>query len=196
MKKIITAALAALALGTSLSACVPILATGAAAVTLTERRAPSVQLEDTGVESAVGSVFADYMKQKYIDTSRYTYKITSYNHKVLLNGILPSQADVDALVNLTRQQKDVQGVHNYLSVAANDRDAVDAASDTLITSAVRTALLNPTKDFSANHVKVVTYNGVCYLFGLLTPAEQKAAANYVSSVNGVKKVVTLFEPYR
>ena len=59
---------------------------------------------------------------------------------------------------------------------------------------MRTTLIG-TKGVSANHVKVVTYNGVTYVMGILTPEEQALVSNTVSTTAGVQQVVTLYETF-
>ena len=59
---------------------------------------------------------------------------------------------------------------------------------------MRTTLLNMHGVYPG-HVKVVTYAGVTYVMGLLTPTEQAIVTNKVSTTAGVQKVVTLYEHY-
>jgi osmotically-inducible protein OsmY len=47
--------------------------------------------------------------------------------------------------------------------------------------------------FKADHVKVVTENGVVYLMGLVTRAEADAASDIASTTANVQKVVRVFE---
>ena len=51
-------------------------------------------------------------------------------------------------------------------------------------------------DVYAGHVKVVTYNGITYLLGVLTPQQQAAVVERVSTTSGVQRVVTLFENHQ
>ena len=44
-------------------------------------------------------------------------------------------------------------------------------------------------------VKIVTYDGVTYVMGILTPEEQTAVTQRVSTTAGVQKVVTLYQSY-
>jgi osmotically-inducible protein OsmY len=66
-----------------------------------------------------------------------------------------------------------------------------AASDTWITSKVRTQLLSSDQVKSSN-VKVTTENGEVFLLGLVTDREGRAAADIASRVSGVKHVTTAF----
>jgi osmotically-inducible protein OsmY len=47
--------------------------------------------------------------------------------------------------------------------------------------------------FQANYVKVVTENSVVYLLGLVTQAEAEAAVEIARNIEGVSKVVKVFE---
>ena len=49
------------------------------------------------------------------------------------------------------------------------------------------------ESFDASRVKVVTENNVVYLMGLVTPAEASAAVEKARWVDGVAKVVKVFE---
>ncbi len=49
------------------------------------------------------------------------------------------------------------------------------------------------KNFSSNHIKVVTERGEVYLLGLVSEAEGQEAAQLASETSGVLKVVTLYE---
>ena len=47
--------------------------------------------------------------------------------------------------------------------------------------------------FSANHVKVVTENSVVYLMGIVTRKEAEDAVEIARVIDGVEKVVKVFE---
>jgi osmotically-inducible protein OsmY len=49
------------------------------------------------------------------------------------------------------------------------------------------------KGISTNDVKVVTSNGVVYLMGMIDPYQAKKTTKAAGEVDGVKKVVTLFD---
>lgn len=48
-------------------------------------------------------------------------------------------------------------------------------------------------DVPATKVKVVTENGVVYLMGIISRAEANRATAVAQEVNGVQKIVRLFE---
>ena len=59
---------------------------------------------------------------------------------------------------------------------------------------VRTALLG-IQGLYPGRVKIVTYEGVTYILGILTPAEQDIVTQQVRTTAGVQKVVTLYQNY-
>jgi osmotically-inducible protein OsmY len=65
-------------------------------------------------------------------------------------------------------------------------------SDTRITGNVKMRFVK-SPAFKADHVKVVTENGVVYLMGLVTRAEADAASDIASTTANVQKVVRVFE---
>ena len=121
--------------------------------------------------------------------------MVSFNRQVLLMGLVASEADKAFVERVARAQPNAQKVYNYIQVAsAAQRGFGDVSNDSWITSKVRTTLIG-TKGVSANHVKVVTYNGVTYVMGILTPEEQALVSNTVSTTAGVQQVVTLYETF-
>ena len=61
-----------------------------------------------------------------------------------------------------------------------------------ITTKVKTVLL-AASDVPSLRVKVVTENSVVYLMGLLTPEEADRTAKATADIEGVERVVRLFE---
>ena len=121
--------------------------------------------------------------------------MVSFNRQVLLMGLVASEADKAFVERVARAQPNAQKVYNYIQVASSaQRGFGDVSNDSWITSKVRTTLIG-TKGVSANHVKVVTYNGVTYVMGILTPEEQALVSNTVSTTAGVQQVVTLYETF-
>ena len=109
-------------------------------------------------------------------------------------GLVSSEADKAFVERVARAQPNAEKIYNYIQVAAGQRAFGDVSNDSWITSKVRTTLLG-TKGVSANHVKVVTYGGVTYVMGILTPEEQARVSQTVSTTAGVRQVVTLYETF-
>jgi osmotically-inducible protein OsmY len=53
--------------------------------------------------------------------------------------------------------------------------------------------LSAAESTDATRIKVVTENGVVYLMGLLTRAEADAAVDIARDIQGVQKIVKVFE---
>jgi len=63
----------------------------------------------------------------------------------------------------------------------------------LLLSAKVKASLVDSRDLFANAFKVVTERGTVYVMGRVTQREATSATNVIRNVNGVNKVVRLFE---
>ena len=75
---------------------------------------------------------------------------------------------------------------------ARCRQCTGTRNDAWITSKVKTRLAF-NGDAPASRTKVVTENGVVYLFGLLTREEADAVVAQVQKVYGVQKIVKIIE---
>ena len=186
--RISSAALAAAALAGSLAGCAPLVIGGGAVVgTLmaTDRRTTGTQVEDEGIEMRTASRIRETLGD------RVHVNVTSYNRQVLLTGEVPTAADGQKVELIA------QGVDNVRSVV-NDLGVMPASSltqrsrDAFISTKVRASLVDA-KDLSANAFKVVTERGVVYLMGRVTQREAKRSAEIARGVDGVRKVVRVFE---
>ncbi|WP_270174839.1 BON domain-containing protein [Diaphorobacter sp. ED-3] len=186
--RIPSAALAAAALAGSLAGCAPLVIGGGAVVgTLmaTDRRTTGTQVEDEGIEMRTASRIRETLGD------RVHVNVTSYNRQVLLTGEVPTAADGQKVEQIA------QGVDNVRSVV-NDLGVMPASSltqrsrDAFISTKVRASLVDA-KDLSANAFKVVTERDVVYLMGRVTQREAKRSAEIARGVDGVRKVVRVFE---
>jgi len=117
--------------------------------------------------------------------------ITSFNGTVLLTGqIANDQARAEAEATVSQIQN-VKRVHNELIISGNSAPLA-RSNDTWITTKVKTLLL-ANENAEGGRIKVVTENGVVYLMGLVTQAEADTAVNIVRSINGVQKIIKVFE---
>lgn len=176
------------AAGFALSACAPILVgAGATMGTLSalDRRTVGAQTEDELIELKGRNRLSESMR--HADG----IAVTSYNRKVLLTGQVLSAQDKSNATRVIASLDNVRSVDNELQVSGRVSMGV-AASDTLITTRVKTALLDSNR-VQANTIKVVTEASVVYLMGIVTAAEGAAAADIASRASGVARVVTVFE---
>ncbi|NBQ85439.1 MAG: BON domain-containing protein [Methylophilaceae bacterium] len=175
------------ALGSQLTACVPVVAGGAAAGGLmaADRRSSGAYIEDQEIELKASKAIDDSLK------SNVHANITSYNRHVLITGEVSNEANKAKAESLVKPIQNVNSINNQLVIGANS--SISARSnDAYITSKVKTNFLTENK-FAANHVKVVTENGTVFLLGLVTHKEGDDAAEIARTTSGVKKVVKDFE---
>ncbi len=172
----------------TLSGCGAVVLGGAAAstaVVATDRRTAGTQLDDQTIEIKVGNE----MLKHFDDKARVN--ATSYNGWVLLTGDVPTQQDKQQAESITSRIPKVRKVINALRVGSITPLSV-RTNDTWITSMVKANLID-TKGVPSRTISVTTERGIVYLMGIVTDAEAQRAAIASASVDGVNKVVKLFE---
>ncbi|NUE67427.1 BON domain-containing protein [Snodgrassella sp. ESL0253] len=197
MKKYFSALALGLCLTTTLSGCPAVLVGGATVGTLSaiDRRTTGAQTDDKIMEVRILDGAMSYLNSQ-AQQSKFqpTLSVISYNRQILLLGLVANENDKNLVERVARAQPAAQKVYNYIDIANQSRKLNHVTDDTWITSKIRSNLLN-TKGVFPKHVKVVTYNGVTYVMGILTPAEQQAATAAISTTSGVQKVVTLYQTF-
>jgi len=171
-----------------LSGCVAIVAGAAGgAAAAHDLRSTTTMFEDEGIElSATDLLYNDPKLDKKIHVN-----VTSYNYIVLLTGEVLSQKLRVYAVELVRNLKNVKRIHNEL-VVADLTEFESRTYDTWITSKVKTAMLT-TQNFDATRIKVVTENKSVFLMGIVTVQMGNKASDITRHVEGVEKVIKLFE---
>lgn len=182
------AVLAAAALGAGLSACAPLVIGGGAMVgtlMVLDRRTAGAQVEDEGIELRAASRIRETLGE------RAHVNVTSYNRQVLLTGEVATAEDGQKVEQIVRGVENVLSVVNDLGVMPPS-SLTQRSNDTFITGKVRASLVDA-KDLTASAFKVVTERNVVYLMGRVTQREAKRSAEIARGVNGVRKVVRVFE---
>jgi osmotically-inducible protein OsmY len=177
----------AVMLCTQVAACVPVIAGGAAAggVMAADRRTSGIYIEDQGIE-----LKAEKAIMEQIGDNIHA-NVTSFNRNVLITGEAfnaESKAKAEAIV---KDIENVRSVTNEVVIAAKT-SLGGRSNDTFITSKVKTNMVTENL-FPANYIKVVTESSVVYLMGLVTHQEADDAVEIARNVNGVEKVVKVFE---
>ena len=178
---------AALAAALSLSACAPLVlgtAVGGAFVA-TDRRTSGMQLEDQGIKIKAANRIREVLKD------RGNVNVNAYNRKVLLTGEVPTEADRAAAAAAAAQTENVAGVVNELAVGFNGTLS-SRSNDVLVATKVRATLVDA-RDLMSNAFDVVVERGEVYLMGMVTEREANRAAELVSTISGVRRVVKVFE---
>jgi osmotically-inducible protein OsmY len=171
----------------SLQGCVGIMVGGAAvgALAVTDRRTIGAQTEDKAIGFKADSRIYSVIPQSD------NVKVTSFNRKVLLTGEVRAEASKAAAEREVASIEGVQSVINELGIGEASSFS-SRSNDTLITGKVKASFLDQ-KNFYGNAVKVVTERGIVYLMGRVTEREGNIAADIARGVDGVQKVVKVFE---
>ena len=147
------------------------------------------KIDDQFIPSAVRSNITRAHSDLGSTTSHLV--ITSYNGVVLLTGQTPRAELKELAGRAAGTTKDVKKVYNELQIAAPS-GGLARSNDALMTSKIKSEML-VYNDIPSSQIKVVTENGIVFLLGIVTRQEGQRAANLVSGVSGVQKVVKLFE---
>lgn len=147
------------------------------------------------MELRIRNTASSYLRQNN-QTAGYKPKISvvSYNRHILLLGQVSTEQEKQSVEQIARSEQSAQAVYNYITVASPGRTWNDIGIDTWSTTKVRTSLLG-IQGVYPGRVKIVTYDNVTYIMGILTPEEQNAVTQKVSTTPGVQKVVTLYQNY-
>jgi osmotically-inducible protein OsmY len=180
---------ALLGLGSTLTACVPLIIGGVAATTgmvVVDRRTVGQQVEDKSIELKIGGQF----RENFGDAVRFT--VNAYDGVVLLTGDTISSEFKTRMTDIARKVENVKSVSNQIDVVKQMASFNVVTNDIWITSKVMT-ILATTKDIPSRTIVVTTDRSVVYLMGLVTQNEGDLAAKAASQVSGVKRVEKLFQ---
>lgn len=176
-----------LLLSLGLSACAPVMLAGFAGTVMvaSDRRTSGTQLEDETIELRGSARIRDALGE------RAHLSIASYNRQVLLSGEVATERDKQIVEVLVEKVENVKSVVNELTIM--QPSTMSSRSNDLLLSAKVKASLVDSRDLFANAFKVVTERGTVYVMGRVTQREATSATNVIRNVNGVNKVVRLFD---
>jgi osmotically-inducible protein OsmY len=174
---------------TQLGGCIPLVIGGAAmaggAMVATDRRTSGTQLEDEGIELKASRRVGDLIGD------RGHVSVTSYGRVVLISGEVPTDADKANVDREITRIENVRSVVDELTVGP-PASLTSRSSDAILTSKVKASFVDA-KDLQANAFKVVTERGTVFLMGRVTEREASRAADIARGINGVTRVVRVFE---
>lgn len=176
--------------GVLLSGCVATMVGVAAVTTIDiahERRTIGAYIDDGAIELQIQQFLLRdeaVRKQTHLNP-------TSMNGIVLLTGEARIARIKNRVIDYIQQVNGVREVVDE-SVIAGKTGLISRTNDGWLTTKVKTRLYAET-GIDANRVKVVTEHGTVYLMGLLTRAEADRAVDIVRRVDGVVRVVKVFE---
>ncbi|MDP3540772.1 MAG: BON domain-containing protein [Azonexus sp.] len=171
-----------------LQGCVPAVIVGGAAVGVMsahDRRSTGVQTDDETSEWKA----AQRIPEKFKAFSHVNF--TSYNRRMLITGEVPNDEAKSIVGEETGKLEGMREVYNELNIAPPSAFG-NRSNDSFITSKLKARLVD-SNQLSANHIKVVTENGVAYLMGIVNDREAKVAVAIARTTDGVRKVVNVME---
>lgn len=117
--------------------------------------------------------------------------VTSFNGVVLITGQVPSEDLIQLATTQVEPLRNVRRVHNELQVAG-PTSFLSRTNDSVLTAKVKSAM-SASEDTDAGRIKVVTENGAVFMMGLVTRDEADAAVDLARRVQGVQKIVKVFD---
>ncbi|MCW5577312.1 MAG: BON domain-containing protein [Dokdonella sp.] len=176
-------------LGGCLAAVVGGAAVGGSAVL--DRRGMATWAEDKRIYLAA---YNDLNKDKEL-ALRNDVVITVYDGVILLAGSVRTQELRERAQRIVSGFEGTRRIVNELAIG-EPAGFWSRRRDNTITAHAKTALLDLTSlpGFDPTRVNVTTINRIVYLMGRVTAEEDEAVTTIVRDVNGVDKVVKLFEP--
>ena len=186
-KRTLVTAIAAVCLSTQITACgiETVLiggAVAAGALVAADRRPLAVYSKDAWIDVQAATPL------KEIGPETTTHIIANaFNGRVLLTGEVASEADKQKATDAVKAISGVKGVDNQLVVGPISSLEV-RNNDAFITSKVKSRLVGDNPELG-NAMKLITENGVVYIFGNLTQSELERGVEIARTTSGVQRVV-------
>jgi len=177
-----------------LTSCVPIAiigVVGASAVIggsiIYDQRPFKVILQDRAIVSRAQSLINEDPQLQ----GRSHISVYSFNRVALLVGQAQTPELRARAYQIVSSVEYVQKVYNQIVISGVTTD-LSRTDDAWITGKVKSAMLGQ-KGLHSSQIKVITENGVVYLMGLVTRSQADLAVNSARRVEGVQKVVKVFQ---
>ncbi|MCX7124973.1 MAG: BON domain-containing protein [Gammaproteobacteria bacterium] len=182
---------AAFGLVLSLSGCIPAaaLVVGATAggAVVYDKRSVSTISQDQESENRAG-----WLIRSAPELQKGTHIVlATFDHVLLLVGQTSTDEQRTTADQLVSGVKNVSRVYNEITVR-QPTSSWQRSHDAWITTKIKTEMLT-TGGMHSTQVKVITENSTVYLMGDLSPRQGELANNIARRVDGVKKVVDVFE---
>jgi|TARA_B110000977_G_scaffold40059_1_gene53845 osmotically-inducible protein OsmY len=131
------------------------------------------------------------VREANAELAKANINVTSFDGIVLLTGQVSSADLIPIASAQVAPLRNVRKVHNELTVAGKT-SYLSRTNDSWLTTKVKSAMA-AAESADSTRIKVVTENGVVYLMGLVTREEADAAADIARHIQGVQKIVKVFE---
>ncbi len=186
--------LAVLLLAPFLHGCIAVIAGGAAvgAGVAHDRRGGDVVIDDKRTQLGILDAIN---RDKEIVHGNYRVKPVVYRGTVLLLGQVASEPLKQRAQAIAAGIEGAERVVNEVVVTDDPQGFWSRRTDNALSLRIKTALFDITSmpGFDTTRVNVTTSDHVVYLMGLVSHEEADAVTEIVRNVNGVARVVKLFD---
>ncbi|KTC94628.1 BON domain-containing protein [Legionella erythra] len=117
--------------------------------------------------------------------------VSSFNRVVLLVGQTPTASLRVVAEKIAQKTPNVRRVYDEVTIE-EPLSVTQRTKDTWITGQVRSKMLTK-KGLESGSIRVVTENSVVYLMGIVTQEQGNLAVEVARQINGVGKVVKVFQ---
>ncbi|KTD45858.1 hypothetical protein Lrub_2655 [Legionella rubrilucens] len=117
--------------------------------------------------------------------------VSSFNRVVLLVGQTPTASLRVMAEKIAQKTPNVRRVYDEVTIE-HPLSMTQRTKDTWITGQVRSKMLTK-KGLESGSIRVVTENSVVYLMGIVTQEQGNLAVDVARQINGVGKVVKVFQ---
>jgi osmotically-inducible protein OsmY len=171
------------------SGCAPAIVAGAAgtAAVAHDRRTFGAMIDDENIELKASAIVGTDSELRGL----VHINVASVNGIVLLTGEAATPEARDRVLTLVRSVNGIRRITNEMRIT-EPSSLGSRSKDLLITSAVKSRFL-VTKGLDPTRAKVVTENGTVYLMGIVNHAEGDLAGELAATIDGVERVVKIFE---
>lgn len=170
-----------------LTSCAALFVAGAAGgMIVYDRRTIQMIEKDSRIFYLINTSVA---KDSTFEDSRIV--ISSFNRVVLLLGQATSDRVRVAAEKVARSTPNVKRVYNQITIGPKISLA-QQSKDTWITGEVKSKMLAK-KGLESGSIRVITENGVVYLMGIATKDQADLAVSVARQIQGVQKVVKIFQ---
>lgn len=176
-----------LLLGVLLTSCAAVVVVGAAGgMAVYDRRSVAMMERDARIFYVVRKAIVT--DPRFRDSH---IVVSSFNQVVLLAGQTPTSSLRVVAEKIVQNTPNVRRVYDEITVDY-PLPLTTRSKDSLITGQVRSKMLTQ-KGLESGSVHMITENGVVYLMGIVTHEQANIAVNVARQINGVMKVVKLFQ---
>jgi len=179
-----------LMLALSLQSCIFVVgaAAGAAAIAIVydHRKVEKILKDQEIANQAVEKLKSDSALAKDAHIN-----VTCFNSVILLTGEATTPELRSEAEDLIRSIPNVTRVYNQITLKG-PTSALSRTSDSWITTKIKTLML-ANKDLKSSSIKVITESGTVYLMGMVSHPQANIAVNIARQVDGVQKVIKIFQ---